>query len=161
MKRLSKAAAALIYRLRSKGFRIDTEARTVLVSPQDNGNIPDLSQLSRLRREFGFSVLTALSEDSSRARVYISGPIAHYDLQERRETFAKAKKRLRHMGYLPVNPMDNGLPQPGDWRQHMRADIRNLLRCQYIYFLPDWQYSKGCRLEFDVAMSCGIKVLKF
>lgn len=161
MTKLSKAASSLVYRLRSRGFRIDTKARTVLVSFNGSNELPDLSPLNRLRDEFGFQVLTCLMGDSQRARVYISGPIAHYDLEERKIAFKNAKKKLRKMGYLPVNPMDNGLPQPGDWRDHMRADIANLLRCQYIYFLPEWQYSKGCRLELDVAMSCGLKVLKF
>lgn len=161
MTKLSKAASSLVYRLRSRGFRIDTAKRTVLVNVPNDGKVPDLSPLHRLRSEFGFQVLTSFAEETTRARVYISGPIAHYDLEERKAVFNAAKKQLRKMGYLPVNPMDNGLPQPGDWRDHMRADIANLLRCQYIYFLPDWQYSKGCRLELDVAMSCGLKVLKF
>lgn len=161
MTKLSKAAASLVYRLRSKGFRIDVKARTVLVAVPNGGEVPDLSPLTRLRSEFGFQVLTSLPEDTVRARVYISGPIAHYDINERKEAFRNAAKKLRKMGYLPINPMDNGLPQPGDWRQHMRTDIANLLRCQYIYFLPEWQFSKGCRLELDVAMSCGLKVLRF
>lgn len=161
MTKLSKAASSLVYRLRSRGFRIDTAKRTVLVNVPNDGKVPDLSPLHRLRSEFGFQVLTSFAEETTRARVYISGPIAHYDLEERKAVFNAAKKQLRKMGYLPVNPMDNGLPQPGDWREHMRADIANLLRCQYIYFLPEWQYSKGCRLELDVAMSCGLKVLKF
>jgi len=161
MTKLSKAASSLVYRLRSRGFRIDTAKRTVLVNVPNDGKVPDLSPLHRLRSEFGFQVLTSFAEETTRARVYISGPIAHYDLEERKAVFNAAKKQLRKMGYLPVNPMDNGLPQPGDWRDHMRADIANLLRCQYIYFLPEWQYSKGCRLELDVAMSCGLKVLKF
>lgn len=161
MTKLSKAASSLVYRLRSRGFRIDTAKRTVLVNVPNGGKVPDLSPLHRLRSEFGFQVLTSFAEETTRARVYISGPIAHYDLEERKAVFKAAKKQLRKMGYLPVNPMDNGLPQPGDWRDHMRADISNLLHCQYIYFLPEWQYSKGCRLELDVAMSCGLKVLKF
>lgn len=156
-KALSKAAVSIIYRLRSRGFRIDTKARTIFIPT--GSEVPNLSPLSRLRSEFGFQVQTCLKEDSTRARVYISGPIAHYDLEERKKTFAAAKHRLRKSGFLPVNPMDNGLPQPGDWREHMRADIANLLRCQYIYLLPDWQYSKGCRLELDVAMSCGLHIL--
>ena len=157
MTKLSKAASSLVYRLRSRGFRIDTAKRTILVNVPNGGDVPDY----RLRSEFGFQVLTSFAEETTCARVYISGPIAHYDLEERKAVFKAAKKQLRKMGYLPVNPMDNGLPQPGDWREHMRADIANLLRCQYIYFLPEWQYSKGCRLELDVAMSCGLKVLKF
>lgn len=161
MTKLSKAASSLVYRLRSRGYRIDVKERTVFVSVLSNGEVPDLSPLNRLRNEFGFHVLKCFMEDSQRARVYISGPIAHYDLEERKAVFKAAQKKLRKFGYLPVNPMDNGLPQPGDWREHMRADIANLLRCQYIYFLPGWQYSKGCRLELDVAMSCGLKVLNF
>lgn len=158
-----KSLYSLIYRLRSQGYRIDTRRRTVFVAADADGCVPAAGSrpLSRLCSEFNFRVQTALQEDSSRARVYISGPIAHYDLDERRRVFAHAKRMLRREGYLPVNPMDNGLPQPGDWRMHMRADIRNLLRCQFIYFLPDWQLSKGCRLELDVAASCGIKVLHF
>ena len=161
MTKLSKAASSLIYRLRSRGYRIDTKKRTIFVACNKDNDVPDLSPLKRLRNECGFEVLTSFTDDTQPARVYISGPIAHYDLDERKAVFKDTKKKLRKMGYLPVNPMDNGLPQPGDWREHMRADIANLLRCQYIYFLPDWQYSKGCRLELDVAMSCGLKVLKF
>lgn len=158
-KRLAKSASSIIYRLRSRGYRIDGRTRTVFVEAGTIDNLP--TPLQRLCNEFGFQVQTCMNEDATRARVYISGPIAHYNIDERRRMFANAKRLLRQQGFLPVNPMDNGLPQPGDWREHMRCDIRNLLRCQFIYFLPDWQYSKGCRLEFDVAMSCGLKVLKF
>lgn len=157
---LPRAASSLIYRLRSRGYRIDTKARALYIpvgSSSHNSSLP--SSLTRLRTEFGFQLQTCLAEDSSRARVYISGPIAHYDLEERKKAFSAATRRLRRSGYLPVNPMANGLPQPGDWRQHMRIDIANLLRCQYIYLLDGWQYSKGCRLELDVAMSCGLHIL--
>lgn len=161
---LPKSASSLIYRLRSKGWRIDTKARTVYIPATCDGianDVPDLSPLQRLRKDFGFQMQTCMESDATRARVYISGPIAHHDIGERRDAFAEARRMLRRNGYLPINPMENGLPQPGDWHQHMRADIRNLLRCQYIYFLPGWQNSKGCRLEFDVAMSCGLQVLHF
>lgn len=40
-------------------------------------------------------------------KVYISGPIAHYDLQERKNTFAKYADMLEQLGYTPVNPFDN------------------------------------------------------
>lgn len=168
---LPKTASSLIYRLRAKGYRIDTKSRTVLLTLKRNDDnspgTPDTgfhaitNPLRRLVKDYGFHIQTTMPSDSSSARVYISGPIAHYNLEERRKAFAEAKRRLRKSGYLPVNPMENGLPQPGDWREHMRVDIRNLLRCQYIYFLPDWQFSKGCRLELNVAMSCGLKVLHF
>ena len=92
-------------------------------------------------------------------KIYISGAIAHYDLEERKATFADAEERLLKAGYVPVNPFRNGLPDDAHWREHMRADIRLLLDCEYIYMLQGWELSKGAKLELDVASSCGIKVL--
>ena len=92
-------------------------------------------------------------------KVYISGAIAHYDLEERRNAFLNAERYLSLKGFEPVNPFKNGLPDEAHWREHMRADIALLLDCQYIYMLRDWELSKGAKLELDVASSCGIKVL--
>lgn len=92
-------------------------------------------------------------------RVYISGAIAHHDISERKTTFADAERLLRRMGFEPVNPFKNGLPEEAHWREHMRADIALLLCCDYIYMLKGWELSKGAKLELDVASSCGIKVL--
>lgn len=94
-----------------------------------------------------------------RQRVYISGAIAHHDLQERKETFGRAARFLDLKGYKPVNPFDNGLPDEADWREHMRADLEMLLWCDCIYMLRGWEHSKGARLELEVAVSTGIRVL--
>ena len=88
-------------------------------------------------------------------KVYISGAIAHYDLEERRQAFDQAERYLSLKGYEPVNPFKNGLPDEAHWR----ADIALLLGCDYIYMLQGWELSKGAKLELDVASSCGIKVL--
>lgn len=92
-------------------------------------------------------------------KVYVSGPIAHHDLQERRDTFARACENLKKLGYFPVNPFDNGVPDEEHFTSHMKADIRMLVGCDYIYMMPNWETSKGCKLEFDVATSCGMGVI--
>ena len=92
-------------------------------------------------------------------KVYISGPIAGYDLQERKLAFLKVEHMLESLGYEPVNPFNNGVPDDQHWRTHMRADIRMLLDCESIYMMPGWELSKGCKLELDVASSCGIRVM--
>lgn len=92
-------------------------------------------------------------------RVYISGPIEHYDLEERRAAFGRAEQLLELHGFQSVNPMKNGLPAEAHWREHMRRDIALLLECDAIYMLEGWELSKGCKLEMDVASSCGLKVL--
>ena len=98
---------------------------------------------------------------TSPARVYISGAIAHHDPEERRRAFGAAEDMLCRLGYEPVNPFKNGLPEEAHWRDHMRADIALLVRCDYIYMLAGWELSKGAKLEHDVATSCGIRVLRY
>lgn len=93
------------------------------------------------------------------SKVYISGAIAHCDIDERKRTFAAAADELREKGFRPVNPFENGLPDSAHWRQHMRVDIGMLIDCEYIYMLNGWWLSKGAKLEFDVASSCGIDVI--
>ena len=76
-------------------------------------------------------------------KVYISGAIAHHDLEERKAAFGDAERFLGLKGFDPVNPFKNGLPDDAHWRKHMRADIALLLGCDYIYMLRGWELSKG------------------
>lgn len=97
----------------------------------------------------------------SGARVYISGAIAGHDMTERRAAFGQAERMLQERGFRPVNPFGNGLPEDARWNDHMRADIALLLECDYIYMLAGWEMSRGARLEHEVAISCGIRVLSY
>ncbi len=54
--------------------------------------------------------------------------------------------------FFPVNPLKNGLPNIATWDQHMVRDIELLLTCDSICLLPDWQQSKGARIEAFIAM---------
>lgn len=92
-------------------------------------------------------------------KVYISGPIAGYDLNERKLAFLKVQHMLESLGYQTANPFDNNVPDDAHWRVHMRADIGMLLHCDAIYMMPGWELSKGCKLELDVATSCGIRLM--
>lgn len=92
-------------------------------------------------------------------KVYISGPIAGYDINERKLAFLKVQRMLETIGYQPVNPFDNGVPDDEHWRVHMKADIAMLVQCDAIYMMPGWELSKGCKLELDVATSCGIRLM--
>lgn len=92
-------------------------------------------------------------------KIYISGAIAHQDLEERMRAFDLAERWLSLKGYEPINPFKNGVSQEEHWMVHMRVDIALLLECDYIYMLHGWELSKGAKLELDVASSCGIRVL--
>ena len=90
-------------------------------------------------------------------RIYISLPISHYDLEERREYAQRVEDVLNHY-YEVVNPLKNGLPEDADWREHMRVDLQDLLTCDCIFMCAGYEASKGCKLELDVATSCGLGV---
>ena len=92
-------------------------------------------------------------------KVYISGPIAGYDMAERKLAFLKVQHMLETLGYQAVNPFDNGVPDDEHWSVHMKADIAMLVQCDAIYMMPGWELSKGCKLELDVATSCGIRLM--
>lgn len=95
----------------------------------------------------------------NKKKIYISGMIAHMDINERRAAFKKAADEWERRDYEVVNPFENGLPQTADWHDHMRRDIHLLTMCDYIYMLRGWEHSKGAKLEMDVASSCGITVI--
>lgn len=96
--------------------------------------------------------------EQKKLKIYISGKIAHMDLDERRRAFKMAADYWQLKGYDVFNPFENGLSQDEDWRKHMRVDIRALVDCDAIYMLQGWELSKGAKLELDVASSCGIPV---
>lgn len=156
----SKELNELIVKAEMQGCRIDNRNKTIFIL--DGPVVWDYSpQVASLIRNFGFHIQVLPASAFQSEKVYISGPIEHYDLEERKATFHTEELCLRHLGYIPVNPFNNGLPQPGNWREHMNADIRMLLDCRYITLLPGWEKSKGCRLELDVAMSTGLEILNF
>lgn len=92
-------------------------------------------------------------------KVYISLPISHFDLEERRAYAEEIEKFLGNFYHEIVNPLKNGISQEEHWSVHMRRDIRLLTECDVIYMCRGWEMSKGCKLEHDVATSCGLSVI--
>lgn len=91
-------------------------------------------------------------------RIYLSGPISGYNLNERRSEFEAVASAIMTHGHTVFNPMCNGLPSDATTHQHMHRDLRALLNCDAIFMMAGWLHSKGCKLEFDVATSIGLPV---
>lgn len=92
-------------------------------------------------------------------RLYLAGPIAGCP-DWNRPVFAHAAARLRVAGYDVVNPTelidDPALPS----EHHMRRDIKALMDCDAVAVLPGWNDSRGARLEVDIALALGMRVLR-
>lgn len=91
-------------------------------------------------------------------KIYLSGPISGYDINERMEAFRRKRTELEQLGYDVLNPMENGLPVDAGTHAHMRRDIEMLLSCDAIYFLSRFTHSAGCMTEFHVATAIGLEV---
>ncbi len=84
-------------------------------------------------------------------RIYVSGPMTgHADFNF--PAFHAAAARLREAGYEVINPAENfggrtDLPR----ETYLRADVILVAQCEAIAMLPDWQESRGAKLEYLLA----------
>lgn len=92
-------------------------------------------------------------------KVYISAPITGHDLEERRAFFNRMTQILVRSGYVPVNPMKNGVNPHAPKVEHMKADFKMLIGCDRILLCEGWENSDGCQKEATVALWSGIHVL--
>lgn len=90
--------------------------------------------------------------------IYISGAISGEDYEKRRNRFEEIENMLLSKGYNTINPWRNGVSVDAPHHVHMKADIKMLLECDFIYMMKGWQKSKGARLEHSVACACGLNL---
>ena len=95
---------------------------------------------------------------NNKKKIYISGPISGYDIEERREAFAAVERMLREEGLEVVNPLNVAFPEYCTHEQYMCVDIALLIGCDYIYLMKGWDSSRGAVSEFLVACAAGIEV---
>lgn len=92
-------------------------------------------------------------------KCYISLPITGRDLDEVGGRIAGLKRKLQDKGYTPVSPFDRDVDFNSTHEEHMRADFKLLLDCDYILMGWGWEHSIGCRAELNAALACGMKIM--
>ena len=93
-----------------------------------------------------------------KGKIYISAPISGYDTEERERYFEKQSAFLQMKGWKVFNPMKNGLPKDASYEQHMKADIKELLKCDAIFMCQGFGGSNGCMLEHEIAQAIGLRI---
>jgi hypothetical protein len=97
-------------------------------------------------------------------KLYISGPISNPNLETVKANIAAfnaAEIQLDAAGHSVVNPVKNGVPDDAPWIDHMRADIKMLMDCDGVAYLPGWENSTGAKIEMELARSLGFPVLPY
>lgn len=95
--------------------------------------------------------------------VYVSIPISGFPLTAVRKRAEQVKSALERPGTVVFTPFDvadsrdvpKGLDEDQTYAFHMGRDKERLLNCETVFFCKGWQYSKGCRAEYEVARIYG------
>lgn len=103
-------------------------------------------------------------------KIYLAGAVTGHDAESVRIKFENGQKQLEAKGYVVHNPVtalkswnrylaENDIEQVIGWQNEMRFSIIDLMGCEKIAMLPDWQTSKGAVLERDIAARLGIDII--
>jgi len=98
-------------------------------------------------------------------KIYIAGKISGEDLEKCKKKFQDYIDSIYDDYYEDFEYPFHGLlinekliPK-GTWNQYMRNDIAILIICDEIHMLPDWKDSKGAKIEHQLALDLGIKIV--
>ena len=69
-----------------------------------------------------------------------------------------AEVRGTQLAQLTQKAQASGLPEDAPRHEHMRKDLRMLLRCNAIVLCSGWERSEGCLLECSVAKQCAMRI---
>jgi len=89
--------------------------------------------------------------------VYVAGPMTGRP-EFNFPLFNLTAARLLGMGWLVENPADNGGDTTLAWDYYMREGIKQLVKCTSIALLPEWEQSRGARLELRIAIALDLDV---
>lgn len=88
-------------------------------------------------------------------KIYISLPITGHDIEEVEASCIYASGVIQRKGHTPVSPLEVSPDPDATYAEHIGTDITALLACDAVVFLDGYEYSKGCRLEYEAAVIYG------
>lgn len=97
-------------------------------------------------------------------RIYISGSITDggtlppEDVASRIEGFHEAEDLLTDAGLDTLNPARHGTDPSKTWLDYMRLAICDIAQADGVATLPNWEKSRGARVEVELARGLGIPV---
>lgn len=91
--------------------------------------------------------VTGAESERKRTKVFISGKVTGIEYYVAYQTFANADRLLSQQGYKVINPMKI-CRKNWSWLRCMAKCLWAIMFCHNIYQLPNWQESRGARIEY-------------
>ena len=88
-------------------------------------------------------------------KIYISVPISGRNIEDVESDIIFASAQIEKHGCKAVSPLEVSPNPDASYEEHIGNDITELLRCDAILLLDNWQQSKGCLLENQAALLYG------
>lgn len=105
-----------------------------------------------------------MTNGERKIKLYLSGGIS--DVPDYEKRFLEAHNYYKKLGFEVVNPIllssivESSNRKPS-WNDYMKLDISFLMTCDAIALLPEWEKSKGARLERHIADELSMKIFYF
>lgn len=100
-----------------------------------------------------------LGSDIKGKRVYLSGPITNVKNYKGLFMFVEELAALDDAEQI-YNPAAQ-IPASSSWEQAMHRCLSEITNYDIVVLLPGWNASRGAKLERDVALACGMRVVDF
>lgn len=91
-------------------------------------------------------------------KVYIAGRIS--GTPDFKERFAAAERWLEQQGFTDIFNPAAKQPEGLTYKEYIDRDLKELMGCDAIYLMPDWEESKGARLEKNYALTTGMVIIE-
>ncbi len=94
-------------------------------------------------------------------KVMISQPMRNKTIEQVRNERENIVKSLEEFGYDVIdtvfeNPLE---PDENEAICNLAESIKFIAKANVVYFMKDWEYSRGCKIEHEVAVQYGKKIL--
>lgn len=91
-------------------------------------------------------------------RIYIAGPMSGLP-ELNYPAFHAMAAQLRAAGRHVENPAENPAPHCNSWLGYMRLAVAQLATCDTVVMLHGWEQSRGARVEYQLAVGMGLRVV--
>lgn len=119
-----------------------------------------MKDMMEIRSEIKKKYFEELMKKTGSYTIFISGGMSN--VPDYRERFEKARQELLELGYTHiVNPVDidDNLPFDMVLEEKFKRTSGAMMECDAVYFMPEYEKSKGAIREFNIALYCNKDII--